>query len=228
MILIGKTDMYDVSKHAALFNRDFAPDREGIIVGVGSIGSRFALHMAELDLPFALMDPDTVEQHNIANQAYEQGDIGALKVVAVREACYRKNGHVLQTYPFAHDTEKLPYGIVASCVDTMSARKRLFAAACNNTTQIFIDTRMTATSVMVYILNPSDTKQCARYRETLYDDSEVNEDTGGCSLTQSVGATAQLAASLATVRLIDWIMNRRKVFETLFGWSVGGYSEQLT
>ena len=46
-------------------------------------------------------------------------------------------------------------------------------------------------------------------------------------MTQSVGVTAQLAASLMTARVIDWLSGRKKVFETAMDWQHGYYKEML-
>ncbi len=39
-----------------------------------------------------VIDFDRVEQHNLGTQSYEEGDIGALKVDALRARCYRATG----------------------------------------------------------------------------------------------------------------------------------------
>ena len=225
--------MIDASKHASLFDADKMPKAGVLVVGLGSIGSRLALHLAELDVLSAVMDDDRVEGHNIANQAYTKHDYAndSYKVDAMHAMVYQKGGGSIETIQGrAKNGIKLLYGTVACCIDSMdgdSGRIRLFdGVSGNGVTKLFIDCRMTATSVMVYVLDPSEDTQAQRYRETLYPDSDVVEETGGCGLTQSLGATAQLAASLATVRIIDWIMGGKRVFETLMDWKTGLYMEQ--
>jgi len=221
----------DRSKHREIFDAALhAPQLGSVIIGVGSIGSRLALHFAELGIgPSMLIDDDLVEMHNIANQAYNVSDIGKSKVAATRQHLIEKANIIPNVLTERIESKvRLPYSIVASCVDTMDARRNILKCVKGSqVNELFIDARMTATSVLIYILDPRDTKQLTAYEESLYSDKDVDERLGGCQMTQSVGITAQFAASLMTARLIDWLTGRKKVFETVFSWEKGFYREHF-
>ena len=225
------TQFLDRSKHREIFDAAlYNPIYGSVIVGVGSIGSRLALHFAELGLgPSMLIDDDLVEAHNIANQVYGVIDVGFSKVSAMRKHLLDKANIIPNVLTERIECKmRLNYSIVASCVDTMAARKIL--AECvkgSQSNELVIDGRMTATTILVYAFDPRDAKQMAAYEQTLYKDEDVDEQLGGCHLTQSVGITAQMAASLMTARTIDWLTGKKRVFETVFDWRLGTYKEYM-
>jgi molybdopterin/thiamine biosynthesis adenylyltransferase len=219
--------MIDSSKHREIFDARYVP-MGSVIVGLGSIGSRLALHFAELGLgPTMLIDDDLVEAHNIANQAYNLIDIGTAKVAAMRFHLKEKANIIpIMLTQRIESKVRLNFSIVASCVDTMAARRVLLECVKGSqVNELFIDGRMTATTVLVYVFDPRDSKQVEAYEKTLYADEEVNENLVGCQMTQSIGATAQFAASLMTARTIDWLTGKKKVFETIYDWQKGFYVE---
>ena len=71
--------MIDVSRHRELFN----PENFNTpihIIGVGATGSWLALGLAKLGLSnITVWDFDSIEEHNIANQAYNVGSVGQKK-----------------------------------------------------------------------------------------------------------------------------------------------------
>ena len=81
--------MIDASRHVPLFDAlQYDRDGGGVeIVGCGATGSRVALELVKLGVRhFVLWDDDKVEDHNIANQAFEACDVGEYKVRGRRPA----------------------------------------------------------------------------------------------------------------------------------------------
>ena len=70
-------------------------DCKATVIGVGAIGRQVALQLAAIGIPWLqLIDPDTVEESNIASQGYLEDDLGKLKVKATADVCHRINSNL--------------------------------------------------------------------------------------------------------------------------------------
>lgn len=103
------------------------------IVGLGNIGSHAALALTRLGIKnFVLWDPDTIEVHNVASQAYQLHHVGEHKAhMLKREIKYiEPNAHVSyfnsKFSPASFKTIKFVPDIVLIAVDSMKERKRLW------------------------------------------------------------------------------------------------------
>jgi tRNA A37 threonylcarbamoyladenosine dehydratase len=101
-----------------------------IVGGAGGIGSWFMiLLMRSGDYQVMLMDPDIVEESNLAGQFYTESDVGKTKVVAVSDhvdrMCGKKPGLFYGTERYLPHSEATP--IMVSCFDNMQARQDMFA-----------------------------------------------------------------------------------------------------
>lgn len=87
----------DALVHEALYRGEEALARLArariVLCGAGALGSHLAEHLLRQGVRLlTVIDFDRVEQHNLGTQSYEEGDIGALKVDALRARCYRATG----------------------------------------------------------------------------------------------------------------------------------------
>jgi molybdopterin-synthase adenylyltransferase len=83
--------------HEAFYRGSDALDRLGqqhiVICGAGALGSHLAENLVRQGVRrLTVVDFDRVEAHNIGTQAYDEGDVGALKVEALRARCFRATG----------------------------------------------------------------------------------------------------------------------------------------
>ena len=83
--------------HEALYRGEEAMARLAgariVLCGTGALGSHLAEHLLRQGArQLTVIDFDRVEQHNLGTQSYEEGDIGAFKVDALRARCYRATG----------------------------------------------------------------------------------------------------------------------------------------
>lgn len=97
------------------------------IAGLGNIGSHTALALTRMGLSnFTLFDFDTVEEHNLASQAYSIADVGQEKILALVRQMMVLNPDVrlkANSMPF---TGKEQEGqILISAVDSMAARRTM-------------------------------------------------------------------------------------------------------
>lgn len=209
--------MHDVSKHVEVFKPSWVTGNIGII-GVGSIGSALAINIAKLGLTnrVILFDPDVVEAHNISNQfLYGVGDIGKWKVDAAYDSIElltdddcTKNRETRIRVSKRSDITSLGIRYLFVCVDSMRERKSIFQNCVWMNPQLayFSEARMNAREGSVYSFNPLDLTKAEEYTTNhLYEDDEVPRISGGCSITQSIGATAMTLACQMTWNFMDYL-----------------------
>jgi molybdopterin/thiamine biosynthesis adenylyltransferase len=149
--------MIDTLRHSAIYNPERYADKRVAIIGIGTIGSHLANILARMQVPIALYDPDTIEAHNLATQAYTRRDIGRYKVDAVKAQC-EAIGHdsveVLRN-KFTADSEAQrehiagTFACIVSCVDSIDARREI-AREIGDSVVPIIDGRIGAEQVEVY------------------------------------------------------------------------------
>lgn len=174
------------------------------VVGLGGIGSwaAFLLDRA-FNGQISLHDFDTVDATNIGGQLYPPELVGYLKANALYKVMrfYNSTSNAVYTYTTREDKSTSP--ILVCCVDNMQTRSTLFndwARAWQN--GIFIDGRMTAETYEVYIVDSDE--DIERYRATLFDDSEVDDEP--CSFKATSHNGARIGSEITTV-LTNWVTN---------------------
>jgi molybdopterin-synthase adenylyltransferase len=195
------TDKVDYRRQALIANPRLLSAIPVHIVGMGTVGSNAAYHLARLGIKnFTIYDADRVEAHNIPSQQFDHADIGNLKV----EAAYRQ---ILRSAPdasvdvvaeFADGTEQME-GIVILGLDSMDARREVFAMACEYQPQVkrVIDIRMAGNTAQAFTINPCDPEAVAAYK--LFDfnnDLAAELPCGGESVSYVGPWSGVLAANL--------------------------------
>jgi len=194
--------MLSIIRHEHIFNPREHTDHI-CIVGAGATGSRIFMALIELGLSnITVYDPDTVEAHNLANQAYLHKHIGLLKVEALRDLYRMKMGtsppESMQFIPQTVPSTVYPLkGIVFLLTDTMSSRKEIFDTQLKKNPDVFhvYETRMAATHGRILHFCPNVTKQADAWEATLVPDGEA--EVSPCGGTLSVGTTASIIANMA-------------------------------
>lgn len=181
------------------------------IIGAGATGSWLTLILAKMGVKnLNVYDFDTVESHNLPNQAYrlhsEEGesDIGKLKVNALEDIIRASAGIDIKGENEVVDGSKKLQGVVFVLTDTMSSRKEIFEKAIryNSQVKLLVETRMGLETGRIYAINPIDPHHVKEYEKTLYSDEEAT--TSACGASQSIVATAINVASLAAWKLIKF------------------------
>ena len=125
--------------HEALYRGEEAMARLAAahitLCGAGTLGSQLAEHLLRQGVrQLTVIDLDRVEQHNLGTQNYEEGDIGAFKVDALRARCYRATGVEIAvvSQPLTERNAAKPLrksDLVLDAFDT-SASRRLVTETC--------------------------------------------------------------------------------------------------
>lgn len=195
----------DPLRHLEVFSPADFKDRRIDIIGCGAVGSRIALSLAKLGVEnIHVWDFDKVEEHNIANQAFGNGDIGELKAEALARIVKEQTGVELNVHVEEVTGNTVLGDIVYLLTDTMKSRKEIFEGAMKFKlrTKLLIETRMGADSGYIYTLDPNMPAHIKAWEGTLYSDDEA--EVSACGSTTSVGPTAETISGLAVWQMIRW------------------------
>jgi ThiF family len=203
----------DTTRHASVFSAQCFGNKRIDVIGAGATGSRIVLALAKLGIQnIHVWDFDSVEEHNIANQAYTQADIGRLKVDALKDLVKRSTGLEITTHAEKVDGTQELGEVVFLLTDTMSSRKEIWQKGIRykSRTKLMIETRMGVDEGRVYAINPIKPAQIQGWESTLYDDQVA--DASACGARTSVGPTAEIVSGAAVWQFMRWfgIQNGKK------------------
>lgn len=184
------------------------------VIGAGGTGSQVMailgrMHTALLALnhpgfDVTLFDFDTVSESNVGRQLYNQGEIGLNKAFAMISKTNRYFGLNWSACPYefpSQNSRTKNFNIVISCVDTVSARKKIFAEVCKNRSQNYRNGNIYYDHYTLIwldfgngkdfgqaILNYDVGKNRTHHLFEIYPDIEKEEDTNepSCSLAQAL------------------------------------------
>ncbi len=202
-------------RHDAVFNSTAANHVPVTIIGCGATGSRVFDSLVRLGLTnFRLFDPDIVESHNLANQAYYQPHVSEYKVHAALDKFWEITGDGADESGVLAFTERVPgdnsdkvEGIVFLLTDSMKSRRKIFDAVLKDNTKVFkvIETRMASSYGNVLTFDPTLDHECTAWLDTLIDDDDA--EVNACGSAISVGPTAAIIANLAVWQYINVMAN---------------------
>lgn len=179
-------------------------DTDIIVGGVGGIGSWLSFMLGRIGYNLYLFDNDEVDETNMGGQLYSSRSVGLNKASAAQQNIIDFSGAVsIETFGrYEESSDACP--VTFSCFDNMLARKTLFENwAAQDDREIFIDGRMLAESFQVYAVLPG---QEDRYRETLFDDGEVEEQP--CS-AKATSHTAAIIGGVMTSIFTNYMSNKK-------------------
>ncbi|HEY9775971.1 MAG TPA: ThiF family adenylyltransferase [Planktothrix sp.] len=195
----------DTTRHASVFSAQLFGNRRVDVIGAGATGSRIVLALAKLGIEnIHVWDFDTVEEHNIANQAYTLSDIGRAKVDALKDLVKRSTGLDITTHSEKVDGTQELGEVVFLLTDTMASRKEIWQKGLRykSRTKLMIETRMGVDEGRVYSINPIKPAQVTGWESTLYDDAA--SESSACGARISVGPTAEIVSGTAVWQLMRW------------------------
>lgn len=203
--------MSDYSRQLSLLDPTQIGKKSISIIGVGATGSYVALQLAQMgwgDTPLGqgvlkLWDGDIVEEHNLANQAYDRNHIGMPKVQAMADVIMRKCGFNVEIHNEMVTTqEQVRSTYVFLLTDTMVSRKEIFEKLLRYSfnTDLVIETRMGIDKGRVYAFDPNNPVEVDEWMKTLYTDDQA--EVSACGASASIVPTVFRLASSAVWRLL--------------------------
>ena len=194
----------DVSRHFELFD-PYSFDTPIHIIGVGATGSWLALSLAKLGITnIHIWDFDTVEEHNIPNQAFSIADVGKAKVKALFDQIKFMTG--TEVIPHNEKVERQRFaGIVFCMVDSMEGRRTIWenCGKMKSQVKLWVEPRMGLEVGRVYTVNPMDYTHIQKYEDTWYGDDVAEVSACGNSMTVINACLA--IASWVTRQLITFV-----------------------
>ena len=182
------------------------------IIGCGAIGSNLAVMLTRLGaVKLELWDADTVEEHNITNQAYTNSDIGRLKVEALADHLLEINPNVIViAHTYNYEDERLS-GHVFMAVDSIETRNNIVDInKLNQNIKTMGDFRMGTYQAQAYLV-PWKGKHIQFLKDTMnFTDEEAEELTpvSPCGTHMSVLPTIQTVVSAGVQNWIALLRNR--------------------
>ena len=188
-------------------------EKEITIIGLGGIGSNVALPLARLNpKKLFLIDPDVVEEVNLAGQAFFNNHIGMKKVDAVAEVLYSWAGYKKIVAIPTLLTEGTDFGeITITGFDNMNARKIAFTNFMDSpAAKLLVDARMSVDTIQIFTLLKEDTEFLDIYRDKwLFSDAAAQ--TVPCSMKQT-SYTGSILGGLVVNIIINYISSSFKAF----------------
>lgn len=173
-----------------------------MMVGCGGIGGN-SLYCLSKSIPakYYLIDGDTVVEHNVGTQFFNNTQIGLPKIEALVNTL--KTQSLASFYQFNHmySGEYLPITITA--LDNMKARKEVYNTwKSKENRELLIDGRLRANLYEIYVVTPGKEDE---YEKTLFDDSEVDE--GPCTFKQTAHFGMLIGARITQI-LVNYLTNK--------------------
>lgn len=201
-----------LTRQIDLINPDKAESLPITIIGCGAIGSFLALALVKSGFyNLNLYDFDTVSIENMSNQFFRFKDIGQNKAAALRTILSEyvpsdklSNIKTNERKFVASDMLALK-GVLVVCVDTMSARKDIYAGYCcqMHYVDLVIDARMSAETLVLFSYNQTNK---IKYAASLFDDAQAVQEV--CTAKSTV-YTATLAGGMITKTIKNYLMGEK-------------------
>ncbi len=195
----------DPIRHQSVFHPHRFGAKRVDVIGAGATGSRVAISLAKLGVTnLHVWDFDKIEEHNVANQAFGNDDIGKFKVEALAATIKRQCGIDITAHNAKYEGGEQLGNVVFLLTDSMASRKQIWESSIRlkPRTELMVETRMGADDGRVYAVNPMDPKHVKRWEATLYADSEAA--VSACGAQTSVGPTAEIISGLAVWAMMQW------------------------
>lgn len=200
----------DLSKSLEFFNPMQITDSIHI-VGLGAIGSTLAINLARLGVEkLYIYDPDTVSNHNLANQQYRYEDVGARKVDAITSILKEINPRIQVNKTNDYWSARKPLsGYVFMCMDNMRGRNDVFRhCRTNDMVKAVFDFRMGLADAQAYAAVMESSIDVEKFNRSLQftdEEAKKNVPVSACNTELSIYPTVATIVSLGVANFINHI-----------------------
>lgn len=179
------------------------------VIGCGALGSWLTFFLLKMGFKnVTIYDFDEIEEHNLPNQMFAEEHIGKQKVEALKMTYESYFDDIKERLTVVNERvvpkmAKEFEGIVFSCVDSMSVRRKLYEACVKEgKADLWIEGRIGLFGAYIYTLNYNTPKMCEAYEATLYEDEEA--EVSACGVSQTALPAAVCCASNMLMQMISW------------------------
>jgi len=190
-----------------------------LIVGVGAVGREVARVLSANGISkLAIIDMDTVEEHNCVTQGYHEGDVGKPKVEATSEEILRINSSIdiLAVNDRWRPTET-EFDVVFMCVDSLKIRELLFNYYESlDHVKLMLDSRIGGEQIRM--LSVFDDESKTWFPQTLTDDYDAYAT--GCHVPM-IKHSAHIAAGMLVQQFVAHLLERELFKDRIFALPSG-------
>lgn len=193
----------------------FQPEKDEArihIIGCGSVGSTVAENLARCGVTkMTLYDFDHVENHNIVNQMFTQGDVGKMKVDALKDILININPECRNTVEVQREgwTKQRLSGYIFLCVDSIELRREIVEKNMNNmNVKAVFDFRTLLTAAQHYAADWSDYKMKQDLLKSMqfsHEEAKAETPVSACGVTLGVATTVRLVSALGVNNFINFV-----------------------
>jgi len=204
----------DHTRHIGIFN---ASNLSVSLVGAGGIGAMAALMLAKMGIPhLTVYDGDTVAPENMSTQLHRLGTEDEPKVEALQKTLtlFSDDTSIYPAYRRITNNDELFGQVVISAVDSIKARKDIWAAVIRGSVGWYIDARMSAEEYQMYVIDMENPEKVAKYDAMISQEDDSKIPDIPCTQKATFYCAAMAAAHIgATVRKI--VTGIRPVYYTV-------------
>ena len=178
-------------------------DRTVHVVGCGAIGSHVIDTLINAGITrIVVYDFDTVEEHNVPNQAFLPEQVGLPKVEAMAELAAKLGCTITPVNARVASLELDGPAYVILAVDSMEARKAIWESTVRyNPSVRMFETRMAAEYGIIHAIDPINPDEVRLWEESWFPSTEAEESA--CT-NRAVATTACSLAAIQVHHLIAW------------------------
>lgn len=191
-----ESQKYDRFKDAPWFSTEKAPI---LIGGAGGIGSWLTMLATRAGFECHVYDDDTLETVNMAGQLFCHSDIGKPKVEALANIVRLTCDEEIYPYNERVDENTMTNNIVYTAFDNITARRHMFESWLkeyrNDETAIFIDGRLMAEQLTLFIVRGGDAEAIHDYHTKHLPSDDTIADAP-CTFKQVSHNAAMIAAKM--------------------------------
>lgn len=204
------------------------------IIGCGSVGSTVAELLVRLGITdISLYDFDTVSAHNLANQMFNNDDIGRPKVEAVADILCRINPEVKDTLKLFPEgwTEKCRLGgYVFLCVDNIDLRREIVTKnRFNQAIKAMFDFRTRLEDAQHYAANWGDVAMIDNLIKSMdfsHEEAKASTPVTACNVEMGVAPTVRIICSYGVANFMNFIRKvpiKKIIVANAFTFEVDAY-----
>ncbi len=204
------------------------------IIGCGSVGSTVAELLVRLGITdISLYDFDTVSAHNLANQMFNNDDIGRPKVEAVADMLCRINPEVKDTLKLFPEgwTEKCRLGgYVFLCVDNIDLRREIVTKnRFNQAIKAMFDFRTRLEDAQHYAANWGDVAMIDNLIKSMdfsHEEAKASTPVTACNVEMGVAPTVRIICSYGVANFMNFIRKvpiKKIIVANAFTFEVDAY-----
>lgn len=204
------------------------------IIGCGSVGSTVAELLVRLGITdISLYDFDTVSAHNLANQMFNNDDIGRPKVEAVADMLCRINPEVkdaLKLFPEGWTEKCRLSGYVFLCVDNIDLRREIVTKnRFNQAIKAMFDFRTRLEDAQHYAADWGDVATIDNLIKSMdfsHEEAKASTPVTACNVEMGVAPTVRIICSYGVANFMNFVRKvpiKKIIVANAFTFEVDAY-----